>query len=85
MGSLVNCKQCEKALLNPRALYCSDKCRMRYKRKANSRPEQDVAPEQVLPEQSEPEQVTRTDLSGVLYEDLYLYALGKSVVWYRFG
>ena len=48
--------------MNPRALYCNDKCRMQYNRK---RPEQDS------PEQNEPEQVTRTDLSGVMFDDLY--------------
>jgi len=40
----MKCLNCEKQLSNPRAKYCSDKCRMAYRRRTRTK-----APEQIDP------------------------------------
>lgn len=46
------CKNCMKPLSNPKAKFCSDKCRMTFNRKTRTQ-----QPEQKAPEQPKPEQV----------------------------
>ena len=76
----MNCLNCNKELDNPRAKFCSDKCRMAYKRRTKQ-PEQQ--PEQIDPNKPKrPEQITRTKrpeqikpeqkLKNYTAQDLYL-------------
>ena len=50
----MECINCGKELGNPRAKYCSDKCRMAYSRRTDN--PNKANPNTVLPEQIEPEQ-----------------------------
>lgn len=52
------CKNCGKEVSN-KATYCGDKCRMAFKRKSDTQPEQKGEQEQ--PEHSNPNKLTATD------------------------
>jgi len=58
------CKWCQADLSNPRAKFCSDKCRMNYKRHGvqPEQPEQADPNKTAQPEQNPPEQTTRTGI-----------------------
>ena len=55
----MKCLNCNKQLDNLRAKYCSDKCRMVYKRRTK-RPEQNDPNNTKRPEQKQPEQLSYT-------------------------
>jgi len=70
----MKCLNCNKELNNPKAKFCSDKCRMSYKRRTITRtePEQNK-PEQIeKPEQNNPNRITRTKpLKNYTAQELY--------------